>query len=178
MESHISLEKRGGVAEDSPSRNQPHLGTRDVDVAAELAAGNDFVLGPEEAARIRCFCRACCYPDQESLTTARADERSIGISCRCCAVSTYHLLSVLSVACADNPSSPQSHICARQKNSCHTSSTHCFVLRRMQFADKTTLGQAAVLGLLCVHRCYISCSFSGCNPNCALSHLVPGLIIC
>ncbi|OJT03928.1 hypothetical protein TRAPUB_5381 [Trametes pubescens] len=58
MEPHISLEKRGSVADDSPAHNKPHLGTRDVDVAAELAAGNDFVLDPEEAARVRCFYQA------------------------------------------------------------------------------------------------------------------------
>lgn len=54
MESDSSLEKRGSVGDDAPAHNKPHLATQDVDVAAELAAGNDFVLDPAEAARVRC----------------------------------------------------------------------------------------------------------------------------
>ncbi len=63
MESDSSLEKRGSIADDAPAHNanKPHLATQDVDVAAELAAGKDFVLDPEEAARVRCVCRARCH---------------------------------------------------------------------------------------------------------------------
>ena len=49
MESNSSLEKRS--VEDAQPK--PHVASQEVDVAAELAAGTDFVLDPEEAARVR-----------------------------------------------------------------------------------------------------------------------------
>ncbi|OJT10662.1 hypothetical protein TRAPUB_12823 [Trametes pubescens] len=52
MTPRFSLEKRGSVADDAPTYNERPLGALDVDAAAELAAGNDFVLDPEEAARV------------------------------------------------------------------------------------------------------------------------------
>ncbi|KAI0665309.1 MFS general substrate transporter [Cubamyces menziesii] len=82
MESDSSIEKRS-VDETA----KPHLATHDVDVAAELTAGKDFVLDPAEAARVR---------------------RKID----------WHLMPLMCI------------------------------LYMMQFADKTTLGQSAVLGLL------------------------------
>ncbi|CDO76435.1 hypothetical protein BN946_scf184781.g12 [Trametes cinnabarina] len=84
MESDSSIEKRS-VADDAASK--PHLNASDVDVAAELTAGKDFVLDPAEAARVR---------------------RKID----------WHLMPLMCI------------------------------LYMMQFADKTTLGQSAVLGLL------------------------------
>ena len=56
MESDSSIEKRS-VDETA----KPHLATHDVDVAAELTAGKDFVLDPAEAARVRyvTLCARC-----------------------------------------------------------------------------------------------------------------------
>ncbi len=76
MTPRFSLEKRGSVADDAPTYNERPLGALDVDAAAELAAGNDFVLDPEEAARVRCLCCACCYPDPGRLTTAWAQKKN------------------------------------------------------------------------------------------------------
>ncbi|KAI0748380.1 MFS general substrate transporter [Daedaleopsis nitida] len=91
MESNSSLEKRS--VEDAQPK--PHIANQEVDVAAELAAGNDFVLDPEEAARVR---------------------RKID----------WHLMPLMCI------------------------------LYMMQFADKTTLGQSAVLGLLNGPKHYIN----------------------
>ncbi|KAI0823552.1 MFS general substrate transporter [Trametes gibbosa] len=88
MESDSSInEKRSEVLDDSAPANKPHLAPQDVDVAAELTPGKDFVLDPQEAARVR---------------------RKIDL----------HLMPLMCI------------------------------LYMMQFADKTTLGQSAVLGLL------------------------------
>ncbi|KAI0647523.1 MFS general substrate transporter [Trametes meyenii] len=88
MESNSSLEKRSASVDDKVhDQSRPHLVAHDVDVAAELTAGSDFVLDPEEAARVR----------------RKIDRHLMPLMC---------------------------------------------ILYMMQFADKTTLGQSAVLGLL------------------------------
>lgn len=176
MESDSSLEKRGSVGDDAPAHNKPHLATQDVDVAAGLAAGNDFVLDPSRGrARQVCLSRPLPCPPSMTDHSPRAGERSTCTSCRSCAVSTLHLLNMLPVARADNRAPPQYSTCARRITSCDISSTHRF-LRRMQFADKTTLGQSAVLGLLCVPRSYTSGSFSRIVTLTFRSHSAPGLI--
>ncbi|KAI0807659.1 MFS general substrate transporter [Fomes fomentarius] len=91
MESDSSIEKRS--VEDAQRR--PHVASHDVDVAANITGGQDFVLDPQEAARVR---------------------RKID----------WHLMPLMCI------------------------------LYMMQFADKTTLGQSAVLGLLNGPKHYIN----------------------
>ncbi len=66
MESeNSSVEKRSVSADFTDARGpeKPHVGvdTNNVDVAAGLTAGKDFVLDPAEAARVRYVpCAHCC----------------------------------------------------------------------------------------------------------------------
>ncbi|KAH9928512.1 MFS general substrate transporter [Epithele typhae] len=92
MESNSSLEKRSTHDEKAPHSH--HVLAADLDTAAALTAGKDFVLDPAEAARVR---------------------RKIDL----------HLMPLMCI------------------------------LYMMQFADKTTLGQSAVLGLLNGPKHYI-----------------------
>ena len=55
MESDSSLEKRS--VHDEPAKGRA-VAAADIDVAAGLVGGKDFVLDPAEAARVRCVFRA------------------------------------------------------------------------------------------------------------------------
>ncbi|TBU35510.1 MFS general substrate transporter [Dichomitus squalens] len=94
MESDASSVNEKRSVNGAQPLEKPHVDTTNVDVAAELTAGKDFVLDPAEAARVR---------------------RKID----------WHLMPLMCI------------------------------LYMMQFADKTTLGQSAVLGLLNGPKHYI-----------------------
>ena len=52
MDSKTSLEKRS-ASSDEPTKLRESVKAADIDVAAGLVAGKDFVLDPQEAARVR-----------------------------------------------------------------------------------------------------------------------------
>lgn len=71
MESSSSLEKR------SQSETKAVFGSSEVDIAAQLTAGKEFVVDPAEAARVRYASLQCAFQISPLNINERAtDERS------------------------------------------------------------------------------------------------------
>ncbi|CCM06676.1 uncharacterized protein FIBRA_08961 [Fibroporia radiculosa] len=103
------------------------VSTYEVDIAAQLASGNDFVLDPVEAKRVRRKIDLYLLP-------LMCSEHSL------CAVKFYQCVLTV-VRFTSNV--PVSISCVQSRPPAMTCATP-----RMQSADKTTLGQSAVLKLL------------------------------
>jgi hypothetical protein len=94
-------EKRLSTEDEKKVRERHvEVSTREVDTAAELLSGGDFVaLDPAEANRVRYVLSSLFLWLQRLYGILRIDERLTGISFRSCAVSIHFLFITVAHSC-------------------------------------------------------------------------------
>jgi hypothetical protein len=132
--------------EDEKAQSAPAT-PRDVDVGAELVAGKEIHLDPEEALRLRYATSGCSSAGRRVVTVSHLGASWTGTCCRSCVVSNDPT-SQVGPACESLSSS---HIPVRRYNAFGRvlRFPEVFaVAQRITFADKISLGQSAVMGIL------------------------------